>query len=118
MGFLMSLVAPKVRKHLSADALFGLVRNGFAHIPDYRLSETDIALADALSGSVAARHCLLPAGVAGGGRARAAGVVPGGAGGHGRGLGGAGPCEKWLYISYTRNCCSTHCRLCYDRLLA
>jgi hypothetical protein len=49
----MSLVAPKVRKPLSADALFGLVRNGFAHIPDYRLSETDIALADALMAAFA-----------------------------------------------------------------
>ena len=53
MGFLMSIVAPKARKHLSADALFGLVRNGFAHIPDYRLSETDIALADALMAAFA-----------------------------------------------------------------
>src|SRR5215470_3969705 len=53
MGFLMSLVAPKVRKHLSADALFGLVRNGFAHIPDYRLSEPDISLADALMAAFA-----------------------------------------------------------------
>ena len=48
MGFPMSIVAPKTRKHLSADALFGLVRNSFAHIPDDRLSETDIVLADAL----------------------------------------------------------------------
>ena len=31
----MSIVAPKGRKHLSADALFDLVRNGFADIPDY-----------------------------------------------------------------------------------
>jgi hypothetical protein len=38
----MSSVAPKARKHLSADARFGLVRHGLAHIPDYRLSETDI----------------------------------------------------------------------------
>src|SRR5256884_6974947 len=53
MGFPMSLVAPKARKHLSADALFGLVRNGFAHIPDYRLSETDITLADALMAAFA-----------------------------------------------------------------
>src|SRR5215510_8665139 len=53
MGLLMSLVAPKARKHLSADALFGLVRNGFAHIPDYRLSETDMALADALMAAFA-----------------------------------------------------------------
>ncbi len=49
----MSIVAPKARKHLSADALFGLVRNGFAHIPDDRLSETDIALADALMAAFA-----------------------------------------------------------------
>jgi hypothetical protein len=49
----MSMVAPKVRKHLSADALFGLVRNGFAHIPDYRLSEPDISLADALMAAFA-----------------------------------------------------------------
>src|SRR5919202_2757469 len=53
MGCLMSLVAPKARKHLSADALFGLVRNGFAHIPDDRLSETDLALADALMAAFA-----------------------------------------------------------------
>jgi hypothetical protein len=49
----MSIVAPKARKHLSADALFGLVRNGFAPILDYRLSETDIALADALMAAFA-----------------------------------------------------------------
>jgi hypothetical protein len=49
----MSLVAPKERKHLSADALFGLVRSGFATIPDYRLSETDIALTDALMSAFA-----------------------------------------------------------------
>jgi hypothetical protein len=53
MGVLMSIVAPKARKHLSADALFGLVRNGFAPIPDSRLSETDIALADALMAAFA-----------------------------------------------------------------
>jgi hypothetical protein len=53
MGFPMSIVVPKVRKHLSADALFGLVRNGFAHIPDYRLSETDIPLAEALMSAFA-----------------------------------------------------------------
>jgi hypothetical protein len=49
----MSIIAPKERKHLSADALFGLVRNGFAHIPENRLSETDIALADALMAAFA-----------------------------------------------------------------
>src|SRR5499426_3698931 len=53
MGFPMSIVIPTVRKHLSADALFGLVRNGFVHIPDYRRSEPDIALADALMSAFA-----------------------------------------------------------------
>ena len=53
MGFPMSIIAPKERKHLSADALFGLVRNGFAHISEYRLSETDISLADALMAAFA-----------------------------------------------------------------
>ena len=52
-GVAMSIVAPKERKHLSADALFGLVRSGFANIPDYRLSDTDIALTDALMSAVA-----------------------------------------------------------------
>jgi hypothetical protein len=49
----MATVAPKTRKHLSADALLRLVRNGLAHIPDYRLSESDIALADALMSAFA-----------------------------------------------------------------
>jgi hypothetical protein len=49
----MAIVVPKARKHLSADALFALVRNGFAHIPDYRLGETDISLADALMSAFA-----------------------------------------------------------------
>src|SRR5262244_2789551 len=49
----MAMVVPKTRTHLSADALFGIVRNGFAHIPDYRLSEPDIALADALMAAFA-----------------------------------------------------------------
>ena len=52
-GVAMSIVAPKERKHLSADALFGLVRSGFANIPDYRLSDTDIALTDALMSAFA-----------------------------------------------------------------
>jgi len=49
----MSTVAPKGRQHLSADALFGLVRSGFAHIPDYRLSDPDISLTDALMSAFA-----------------------------------------------------------------
>ena len=49
----MALVAPRGRKHLSADALFRTVRSGFAAIPDYRLSDTEISLADALMSAFA-----------------------------------------------------------------
>src|SRR5438093_11800302 len=49
----MSIVAPKGRKHLSADALFDLVRNGFADIPDYGPNDTDISLTDALMSALA-----------------------------------------------------------------
>ena len=49
----MSIVAPQVRKHLSADALFHLVRSGFANLPDHRLDETEIALTDALMSAFA-----------------------------------------------------------------
>src|SRR5438132_3551967 len=49
----MSIVAPKGRKHLSADALFRLVQNGFDAIPDYRLADTEIALTDALMSAFA-----------------------------------------------------------------
>jgi hypothetical protein len=38
----MSTVAPKGRQYLSADALCGLVRSGFADIPAARPSETDM----------------------------------------------------------------------------
>jgi hypothetical protein len=47
------MVAPKGRKHLSADALFRLVRNGFARILDDRAEATGIALADALMAAFA-----------------------------------------------------------------
>src|SRR5256885_7477708 len=53
MGGPMSIVAPKARKHLSADALFHLVRSGFATIPDPRRDNGDIALADALMSAFA-----------------------------------------------------------------
>jgi hypothetical protein len=49
----MALVAPRERKHLSADALFRMVRSGCAAIPDYRLSETEISLTDALMAAFA-----------------------------------------------------------------
>jgi len=52
-GVTMALVAPRERKHLSADALFRMVRSGFAAIPDYRLSETEISLTDALMAAFA-----------------------------------------------------------------
>jgi len=55
------MVAPKARTHLSADALFGLVHNGFAHIPAYRLSAPDIALADALMAACAMFSLTAPA---------------------------------------------------------
>ena len=49
----MSIVAPKARKHLSADALFHLVRSGFATIPDPRCEDGDIAFTDALMSAFA-----------------------------------------------------------------
>src|SRR6266705_2095348 len=49
----VSTVAPKGRKYLSADALFGLVRSGFANIPDDRSGDTDISLTDALMSAFA-----------------------------------------------------------------
>src|SRR5215813_666252 len=45
--------APTVRKHLSADALFGLLRTGFAAIVDHRPGTPDIALMDALMSAFA-----------------------------------------------------------------
>jgi hypothetical protein len=52
-GFLMSIVTPPVRKHLSADALFRVVRSGFAHIPDPRCADVDISLTDTLMSAFA-----------------------------------------------------------------
>ena len=49
----MSIIAPPVRKHLSADALFRLIHNDFARLPDYRVGDTEIALADALMSAFA-----------------------------------------------------------------
>src|SRR2546423_13715739 len=53
MGGPMSIVAPKARTHLSADALFRLVRSGFATIPDSRCDDGDISLTDALMAAFA-----------------------------------------------------------------
>src|SRR5467141_5170124 len=52
-GDVMAIVAPRGRKHLSADALFAQVRSGFANIPDYRVSEPEITLTDALMSAFA-----------------------------------------------------------------
>jgi hypothetical protein len=49
----MSIVTPHVRKHLSADALFHVVRSGFADIPDPRGADVDIALTDTLMSAFA-----------------------------------------------------------------
>ena len=49
----MSIVAPYVRKHLSADALFHLVRSGFANLPAPRLDDTEMSLTDALMSAFA-----------------------------------------------------------------
>jgi Transposase DDE domain len=52
-GFFMFTMAPHVRKHLSADALFALVRSGFATIPEPRRDQGDISLTDALMSAFA-----------------------------------------------------------------
>ncbi len=49
----MSIVTPKQRKHLCADALFRLVHNSFANIPDHRCDDAGIALPDALMSAFA-----------------------------------------------------------------
>ena len=49
----MATKAPKTRKHLSADALFGLLRTGFAALADHRPGNPDISLADTLMSAFA-----------------------------------------------------------------
>ena len=49
----MAISAPKVRQHLSADALFGLLRTAFAAMADHRSGDTDISLTDALMSAFA-----------------------------------------------------------------
>src|SRR5260370_9189256 len=49
----LSIVAPKGRKHLSADALFRVVRSSFANITDARGEEVEIRLPDALMSAFA-----------------------------------------------------------------
>ena len=52
-GVALSIVAPKGRKHLSADALCGLVRCSFATIADDRGGEGEIACTEALMSAFA-----------------------------------------------------------------
>jgi hypothetical protein len=49
----MAIVAPNAHKHLSADALFALVRKAFSRIDDHRSGTPDISLADALMSAFA-----------------------------------------------------------------
>ena len=49
----MSHVAPKGRKHLSADALLRLVHTGLDHLPDDRAADADMSLTDALMSAFA-----------------------------------------------------------------
>ena len=49
----MAMRAPKLRKHLSADALLSLLRSDFADIPEHRPGKPDIALSDALMAAFA-----------------------------------------------------------------
>jgi hypothetical protein len=53
MGCAMTLVVPKERKHLSADALFRLVRSGFNTLPDHRSLDAEISFTDALMSAFA-----------------------------------------------------------------
>jgi hypothetical protein len=49
----MAMMAPQARKHLSADALLGLLRSGFAALTEHRSGKPDIALTDALMSAFA-----------------------------------------------------------------
>lgn len=49
----MAMRAPKLRKHLSADALLSKLRSGFAEIAEHRSGEVDISLSDALMSAFA-----------------------------------------------------------------
>lgn len=47
-GVLMGFIAPQARQHLSADALFGVLRNTFAKVPDHRSDDAGLAFTEAL----------------------------------------------------------------------
>jgi Transposase DDE domain len=56
----MAMVAPQARKHLSADALLGLLRSGFAALADHRSGTPDISLTDTLMSAFALFSLKLP----------------------------------------------------------
>jgi hypothetical protein len=45
--------APKLRKHLSADALLSKLRSSFGDITDHRSGDVDVSLSDALMSAFA-----------------------------------------------------------------
>src|SRR5262245_7984835 len=49
----MASVAPKARKHLSAEALLRLMQTGCDNIPDYRPAGVNISLSDVLMSAFA-----------------------------------------------------------------
>jgi len=49
----MAIVAPQGRKPLSAEALFRLVRTGFANLPDQRRGEAELSFTDVLMSAFA-----------------------------------------------------------------
>ena len=54
-------MTPPVRQHLSADALFHVVRSGFADLPDPRGADVDIAVTDTLMSAFAMWSLKAPA---------------------------------------------------------
>jgi hypothetical protein len=57
----IAMVGPKVRTHLSADALFRSLRTGFSAIADHRQGTPDLPLADALMSALAMFSLKAPA---------------------------------------------------------
>jgi hypothetical protein len=71
----MAIVAPKARKHLSAEALLHLVRSGFATILDPRCHDGAMSFTDALMSACAMFSLTAPSLLAFD-KARAEGHVP------------------------------------------
>jgi hypothetical protein len=54
------MVVPQAHQHLSADALLGLLRRGFAALPEHRAGKPSIALPDVLMSAFAIFSLKLP----------------------------------------------------------